>query len=92
MRSVVSKEEKVGLLLFDEPSASLDPTAEHGQRSKYFLDGSCTDVILQISLLACANCEATRLCSSPHIASATLPVMPISYCRFRVMFVQLFLF
>ncbi|EMD41302.1 hypothetical protein CERSUDRAFT_109898 [Gelatoporia subvermispora B] len=29
MRSVVSDEPKVGLLLFDEPSASLDPTAEH---------------------------------------------------------------
>ncbi len=28
MRSVVS-EDSVGLLLFDEPSASLDPTAEH---------------------------------------------------------------
>jgi len=30
MRSVVSSDESVGLLLFDEPSASLDPTAEHG--------------------------------------------------------------
>jgi len=29
MRSVAA-EPKVGLLLFDEPSASLDPTAEHG--------------------------------------------------------------
>ena len=29
MRSA-SKEQKVGLLLFDEPSASLDPAAEHG--------------------------------------------------------------
>jgi energy-coupling factor transporter ATP-binding protein EcfA2 len=28
MRSVVS-EDSLGLLLFDEPSASLDPTAEH---------------------------------------------------------------
>ncbi|TFY76338.1 hypothetical protein EWM64_g7675 [Hericium alpestre] len=28
MRSM-SSEQKVGLLLFDEPSASLDPTAEH---------------------------------------------------------------
>jgi len=32
MRSLVS-EPNVGLLLFDEPSASLDPTAEHGQYS-----------------------------------------------------------
>ncbi len=30
MRSVVSEETRVGLLLFDEPSASLDPIAEHG--------------------------------------------------------------
>lgn len=30
MRSVVSENSQVGLLLFDEPSASLDPTAEHG--------------------------------------------------------------
>ena len=31
MRSVVKEDETVGLLLFDEPSASLDPIAEHGQ-------------------------------------------------------------
>ena len=31
MRSLVSEETKVGLLLFDEPSASLDPVAEHGE-------------------------------------------------------------
>ncbi|KZT68754.1 P-loop containing nucleoside triphosphate hydrolase protein [Daedalea quercina L-15889] len=30
MRSMVSEDSTVGLLLFDEPSASLDPTAEHG--------------------------------------------------------------
>ncbi|KAI0726052.1 P-loop containing nucleoside triphosphate hydrolase protein [Fomitopsis betulina] len=29
MRSIVSADSTVGLLLFDEPSASLDPTAEH---------------------------------------------------------------
>ncbi len=32
MRSVVSEDTKVGLLLFDEPSASLDPVAEHGEQ------------------------------------------------------------
>ena len=31
MRAVVAEETKVGLLLFDEPSASLDPVAEHGE-------------------------------------------------------------
>ena len=30
MRSVVQEDSQVGLLLFDEPSASLDPIAEHG--------------------------------------------------------------
>ena len=30
MRSVVQEDSKVGLLLFDEPSAALDPAAEHG--------------------------------------------------------------
>jgi len=29
MRSIVAEDSAVGLLLFDEPSASLDPTAEH---------------------------------------------------------------
>jgi energy-coupling factor transporter ATP-binding protein EcfA2 len=29
MKSLVSEESNVGLLLFDEPSASLDPKAEH---------------------------------------------------------------
>ena len=31
MRAVLSEEARVGLLLFDEPSAALDPTAEHGR-------------------------------------------------------------
>ena len=35
MRSVVSEDTQVGLLLFDEPSASLDPTAEHGKCDVY---------------------------------------------------------
>ena len=30
MRSVVKEDDSVGMLLFDEPSASLDPAAEHG--------------------------------------------------------------
>ena len=31
MRSVIAEDMRVGLLLFDEPSASLDPVAEHGK-------------------------------------------------------------
>ena len=34
MRSVVSEDARVGLLLFDEPSASLDPVAEHGEHPR----------------------------------------------------------
>ena len=30
MRAVLSEEARVGLLSFDEPSAALDPAAEHG--------------------------------------------------------------
>ena len=30
MRSVLKDDNTVGMLLFDEPSASLDPAAEHG--------------------------------------------------------------
>jgi len=30
MRAVLSEEERVGLLLFDEPSAAIDPISEHG--------------------------------------------------------------
>jgi len=30
MRSLLSEGQTIGLLLFDEPSAALDPTAEHG--------------------------------------------------------------
>jgi len=30
MRSLLSEGQSIGLLLFDEPSAALDPTAEHG--------------------------------------------------------------
>ena len=31
MRSLLSEGQSIGLLLFDEPSAALDPTAEHGK-------------------------------------------------------------
>lgn len=44
MRSIVAEDSSVGLLLFDEPSASLDPTAEHGMslRSSSLGDASCS--------------------------------------------------
>ena len=37
MRSLLSEEQRVGLLLFDEPSAALDPTAEHGADNELLL-------------------------------------------------------
>lgn len=36
MRSLSETESSVGMLLFDEPSASLDPTAEHGALPPFF--------------------------------------------------------
>ena len=36
MRAMLSEEERVGLLLFDEPSAALDPAAEHGKSTSPF--------------------------------------------------------
>ncbi len=36
MRSVVQEDSTVGLLLFDEPSAALDPAAEHGTGLQFF--------------------------------------------------------
>ena len=35
MRAVLSEEARVGLLLFDEPSAALDPAAERGTAFSY---------------------------------------------------------
>ena len=44
MRSVVREDAKVGLLLFDEPSASLDPAAEHGELTLVVLIPICTSL------------------------------------------------
>lgn len=52
MRSVVSEDSQVGLLLFDEPSASLDPTAEHGEKIPAFFCTYTTDTILYRSVQA----------------------------------------
>jgi ABC-type transporter Mla maintaining outer membrane lipid asymmetry ATPase subunit MlaF len=47
MRSV-SEEKKVGLLLFDEPSASLDPRAEHG--ISFPLCHPCSEMLMGLFL------------------------------------------
>ena len=36
MRSLVTADSTVGLLLFDEPSAALDPVAENGTHFAFF--------------------------------------------------------
>ena len=41
MRSVIADDTKVGLLLFDEPSASLDPVAEHGKTVSVVVTAWC---------------------------------------------------
>jgi ABC-type multidrug transport system fused ATPase/permease subunit len=58
-----SEEQRVGLLLFDEPSASLDPTAEHGTHSPrplvhQIIDGERT--CDQIYSPGFGRCEETR--------------------------------
>ena len=42
MRAVLSEEERVGLLVFDEPSAALDPTAEHGRSRSVIVTSMAT--------------------------------------------------
>lgn len=56
MRSVVSDDSNVGLLLFDEPSASLDPTAEHGE---LFYKAA-----LSTQLIACNFDRRWQICSN----------------------------
>lgn len=71
MRSVVSEDSRVGLLLFDEPSASLDPVAEHGRFSGRVIVVRYADQHTQIFLTGSESCGATRLCSSRLIDLAT---------------------
>jgi hypothetical protein len=60
MRSLVSAP-SVGLLLFDEPSASLDPAAEHGKTFCYSLFLVNNLVFVQTYFNACATYAVTRL-------------------------------
>ena len=55
MRSVVAEDTKVGLLLFDEPSAWLDPVAEHGEINlpRYHV-GGCTHGHIHSRLQTCS--------------------------------------
>ena len=74
MRSVVKEDETVGLLLFDEPSASLDPVAEHGKpRSRVSIN-----TIVKLSIANIQTCSIdygssgeARRCFSHPIVSVT---------------------
>ena len=85
MRSVVKEDDSVGMLLFDEPSASLDPTAEHGKLPSHPIPPYLlTECAAQTSLDAYASSEGTRRWSSRPIALESLRDMPTSYCKFRL--------
>ena len=76
MRAVLSEEARVGLLLFDEPSAALDPTAEHGaSRSIAYshlsqLTTAQTDLFTRIRKL---RGEKTMIFSSHRFGQLTKP-------------------
>jgi len=85
MRAVLSEEARVGLLLFDEPSAALDPTAEHGTpRSVVFaplgvinhLTGHQLDLFTRIRKL---RGEKTMIFSSHRFGQLTKPADLIMY-------------
>lgn len=70
MRSLVSETE-VGLLLFDEPSASLDPSAEHGLSLRLFLtslDRPAADLFQRLRKLRSAK---TMIFSSHRFGQLT---------------------
>ena len=71
MRSVVQEDSQVGLLLFDEPSAALDPAAEHGTCIPPSSVSFVAKYIMQIFSTASGSCEAARRWYSQRTALAT---------------------
>jgi energy-coupling factor transporter ATP-binding protein EcfA2 len=82
MRAVVWEEERVGMLLFDEPSAALDPTAEHGTSgsmtiaSPELMTGNRLDLFTRIRKL---KGEKTIIFSSHRFGQLTRPADIILY-------------
>ena len=85
MRAVLSEGAKVGLLLFDEPSAALDPTAEHGTsiitscsflKTKMIRVGHSPDLFTRIRKL---RGEKTMIFSSHRFGQLTKPADIILY-------------
>ena len=85
MRAVLSEEAKVGLLLFDEPSAALDPAAEHGMFvpvARPISPGGLmqtTDLFTRIRKL---RGEKTMIFSSHRFGQLTKPADLILYVSF----------
>lgn len=83
MRAMLSEEAKVGLLLFDEPSAALDPTAEHGMSTpcciqsfpKHLIERP-SDLFTRIRKL---RGEKTMIFSSHRFGQLTKPADLILY-------------
>lgn len=84
MRAVLSEEAKVGLLLFDEPSAALDPAAEHGMSVSDASNPSganvTTDLFTRIRKL---RGEKTMIFSSHRFGQLTKPADLILYVTLR---------
>lgn len=76
MRSLVSEKQSVGLLLFDEPSAALDPNAEHGMDDGWMLIlfnlilGFVLDLFVRLKNL---RGEKTMIFSSHRFGQLTRP-------------------
>jgi energy-coupling factor transporter ATP-binding protein EcfA2 len=85
MRAVVSEEERVGMLLFDEPSAALDPTAEHGTSTSMTVtplrdDDHLTDNRLDLfTRIRKLKGEKTMIFSSHRFGQLTRPADIILY-------------
>ena len=77
MRSLLSEGQDIGLLLFDEPSAALDPTAEHGMGDQLAVDrlrsnfpGFALDLFVRLRNL---RGEKTMVFSSHRFGQLTRP-------------------
>jgi hypothetical protein len=87
MRAVLSEEERVGMLLFDEPSAALNPTAEHGTSGFMTItslgidDWNRLDLFTRIREL---EGEKTMTFTSRRFGQLTRPANIILYVTFRL--------
>ena len=83
MRTVGRANAQVGLLLFDEPSASLDPIAEHGMERLRNVLRIFVLMQVQIYLIACASFAGARRWCSRRTASESSHDTLTSFCEFQ---------